>query len=332
MTGPTIEEWRRLFTAARGFAQLRPWERMDDDEIFGVVDPESGEIGWCSVIGALGESLGLVVNVGDDGLAAFDELQSGNMPMPGPALRGLGFTLDDREDLGPRDLAPIRSLGLKFRGRQSWPCFRSLLPGYMAWHVDGPEARTLANALEQAAIVCARVGGSLDLRPGAARLLVRAPGGAGGGFEERWVPRPAPRPPAPPPPPKVDAERVSRIALTCRRGADRWECGRFEMHTPVGGGDERPFFPAAFLIVNGGSGFILHAGIDGPPYAAESVQSEFLETIEKGRVLPRQVAVADEAVRRAIEPAATRLGVKVSMPAAMPAFDAARAGLEQYAG
>ena len=131
MKDPTHEEWRRLFSAASGFVALRPWERLADHEVFGVVDPASGETGWCSVIGALGESLGLVVNMGDKGLAAFDLLQAGgDMTRVGPTLRGLVFTLDDRKYLEPKDLAPIRALGLTFRGRQAWPCFRSLRPGH----------------------------------------------------------------------------------------------------------------------------------------------------------------------------------------------------------
>jgi hypothetical protein len=329
MTDPTDEEWRRLFSAASAFRALRPWEKMADDEIFGIVDPASGEIGWCAVIGALGESLGLVVNMGDAGLLAYDLLHKGSDAMRvGSALRGFLFMFVDRKELGQRDLVPIRALGLAFRGRQAWPCFRSLRPGYAAWHIDGEEARYFATALEQAAVVCARVGTGLDLRRDPGSLLVRGPAGAG--WEERWVPRPL-APPLEPLEPKLDRERVERIALRCRRSDECWECGQFVLPAEAPDGEGRPFFPAAFLIVEA-SGLVLNAGVDGPPFPLEFVQGEFLGTIEKLGVLPRQVAVAGDRVRRAIAPAAARLGVKLAMPGALPAFDDARASLEQHVG
>lgn len=332
MTDPIHEEWRRLFSAVGAFVTLRPWERVNDTEIFGVVDPASGEIGWCSVIGALGESLGLVINMGDAGLAAFDLLHAGGDAMRvGPTLRGLVFTLDDRKYLNRRDLAPIRALGLGFRGRQAWPCFRSLRPGYAPWHIDGAEARFLAIALEQGSAACARVGRDLDLRRDAGTLLVRRPVEGGVGWQDTRVRRPArPAPPPEPPEPAIDEDRLKRVALSCPKSSDLWECGQFQLPAKVGDSGERPFFPQAFLIVHSGSGAILHAGIDRPPFALKFVQAEFLATIERLGAVPVTVAVADARVRRALGPAATRLGVRITMPDALPAFDIARAGLEQH--
>jgi hypothetical protein len=50
----------------------------------------------------------------------------------------------------------IKELGLKFRGRQEWPMFRSYRPGYLPWYLEAPEARTLTYALEQAVEVVLR--------------------------------------------------------------------------------------------------------------------------------------------------------------------------------
>jgi hypothetical protein len=332
MKTPTREEWRRLFAAAQGFAALRPWERMGDCEIFGVVDPESGEIGWCSVIGALGESLGLVVNVGDEGLAAFDLLQTGAEPSQvGPTLHGLVFTLDDRRDLDKSDLAPIRALGLTFRGRQAWPCFRSLRPGHGAWRIDGAEARFLATMLEQAEAVCARVGVDLDLLADPKAVLVRRPGESGG-WEERWQPRPAPQTAEEPAEPPVDEARVMDVGRRCARSGDRWECGQFPLFAQVSDRGQRPYFPAAFLIVHAANGLILHADINRPPMPPETVQAAFLGAIEKVGAVPREVAVADPHARRALGPVAGKLGIAITEPDSLPAFEDARASLEQHIG
>ena len=52
--GPTIEEWRLLYQAAAELRQLAPWDWMLDEDLYGVRDPRTGEIGWCAVLGHLG--------------------------------------------------------------------------------------------------------------------------------------------------------------------------------------------------------------------------------------------------------------------------------------
>jgi hypothetical protein len=55
---PTNEQWRRLYEAAVGVKELAPWEWMTETDVFGVQDPETQEIGFVSVMGALGEHFG----------------------------------------------------------------------------------------------------------------------------------------------------------------------------------------------------------------------------------------------------------------------------------
>lgn len=42
---PSLEEARRLYQAAMRVKELAPWEWMDEADIFGVQDPETGELG-----------------------------------------------------------------------------------------------------------------------------------------------------------------------------------------------------------------------------------------------------------------------------------------------
>jgi hypothetical protein len=52
---PTNEQWSRLYGAAVHLKRLSPWEWMTEADVFGVKDPPSGEIGFVSVMGMLGE-------------------------------------------------------------------------------------------------------------------------------------------------------------------------------------------------------------------------------------------------------------------------------------
>ena len=78
-TEPTPEEWRRLYRAAAEFCRCGPWVWMADDELFGVCDPESGEVGYCSVMGQLGEVFALGVFLGAEGYSGYRRLAEGQV-------------------------------------------------------------------------------------------------------------------------------------------------------------------------------------------------------------------------------------------------------------
>ena len=69
-----------------------------------------------------------------------------------PCLR-LTVSFEDRKFLRKPDFQVIKELELKFRGRNSWPLFRSYQPGYLPWYLTKDEARYLTLALQQAICV-----------------------------------------------------------------------------------------------------------------------------------------------------------------------------------
>ena len=54
---PTLEEWKALYEAAIEFRKIEPWNWVTETEIFGVQNPQTGEIGDCCIMGELGEVL-----------------------------------------------------------------------------------------------------------------------------------------------------------------------------------------------------------------------------------------------------------------------------------
>src|SRR5581483_131688 len=254
-TTPTLEEWRRLYAAAARVKELAPWTWMMEDDIFGVQNPETDEIGFVSVMGNLGEHLAAALykflELEED---AEDEVE----PQRLLEIPQLQASFEDREQLEKKDRDVIKQLGLKFRGAQAWPQFRSYEPGFFPWYLTGAEARFLACALEQVPEVAARFNDddSLLWPEGENVLLVRAAREDNGGlvWEDKVVSVPPPEPEIIPL--KMDLQALERLKQMPHSDREV-EIDLILLPTPVGEKNERPFFPYLLMIVDGQSRMIV---------------------------------------------------------------------------
>lgn len=152
-------DWIYLFDMAKELNKLKPWELLDDNQIFVVVDPVSAENLYCSVLGGAGYEFGLAVYIGQEGLQSLKDTQENIMEMFELIVRQRSMLLSfvDRDELEEKDYQLIKSHGLSFRGRQQWVQFRSLVPGMYPWSIDEEEARMLLLAIEQTIAMCQQV-------------------------------------------------------------------------------------------------------------------------------------------------------------------------------
>jgi hypothetical protein len=334
---PSAETWAALYQAAIEFKQIAPWEWMYDSDIFGVQNPDTGEIGYCCIMGNLGEHFALAVYLGTEGLEGYDKIASGELESPEDAIlyyqKCLSASFEDRDLLSKPDLDTIKSLGLKFRGRNAWPFFRSYLPGYIPWYLTADEARYLDIALRQAIDVVRRFQENPDLLvpPREGQYLVRVPEQRAGEthWSDQWL-APAPLSPEAIVIPSIDEARVARIkqSISARQGT--WEADFFFSPDPVQEGGERPYYPYMFLWVDRQSGMVL------PPHLANAenyrveFQGHFLELIEQARFLPREVCVLKQEALALLEPITQRLGVKLRRSRRLGALEEARDSLMSF--
>jgi hypothetical protein len=159
---PTISDWQALYQAALEFKEIEAWTWMYDSDVFGVQDPASGEIGYCCIMGNLGEMFALALYLGSEGLESYMRVASEPPLDPFEVFeeimlqKCLMASFGSRDTLKKEDRQVIKRLGLKFRGRTAWPLFRSYRPAYHPWHLTADEARFLTLALQQAREVCLR--------------------------------------------------------------------------------------------------------------------------------------------------------------------------------
>ena len=318
---PSMDDWRQLYDVAVEFKKLKCWEWMLDSNIFGVQNPATNEIGYCCVTGNLGEFFALIVYLGSEGLEIYLQTQSG-MVLPGDMeafanQKCLMASFEDREILTKDDLAIIKKLGIKTRGRNQWPQFRSYLPGYVPWYLNKDEVKYLTAALRQATEVALRFkeDPNILVPPRKNRYLVRAPKDIDGEYQwtDKWMkPEPLRDEPETVIPP-INEILLQKIKKTVKGRGGVWEADYFFSPTPVGKSDERAYYPYAILYVDSYSGFVLDAGITKSTDYAAAIPNGLMKVIEKTQMRPTEIWVKKEDMLNLLSPVASPLGIKLEL-------------------
>ena len=312
---PALEKWQALYRAAINFWQIQPWQWVNDTDLFGVRNPENGEVGYCCVVGALGEFLGLVVYLGTEGLESYLKIQAGESPEEDvlSTTKCLVASFEDRKFLQKQDHEVIKRLGLKFRGAKSWPSFRSYEPGYYPWYFNQPQACFLTHALQQAADVSLRmkINSGLLTNTEKGQYLVRIPEWSGPDlhWRDEWL-SPVPLERAMDEVPIPDEIRLQRIKKKGLRPAGIWEVDFFQFPMPIQEGG-RPFFPLCLLVVDHDSGFVFESHLESRDCHRPEFQNHMLSVIEKNAYLPQEIWVEREEVFQLFEVLVSRLGLQI---------------------
>jgi hypothetical protein len=333
----TATEWRALYDAADELKALALWEWMLDSDLFAVRDPESGQIGYCCVMGNLGEHYALAVYLGADGLQGYREVASGAYEeRPAEALfaqRCLMVSFEDRELLDKDSYAQIKALGRKYRGRQAWPELRDYSPGYLPWRLEPPQVRFLTVAIQQTCDVARRFKDDEEylVGPDEGQMLLREY--VGGEWKESWHQPELATPAASEPPPPVDELRLKRLAGRHLKRLGVWEADRLLFPGAVQGEKgERPYYPPTLLIVDSASGMVLPPMITEPGAWRQAFQGHLLDLFEQMDGAPREIRLRDEALAALLAPIADALKVRLRRSADLPALDDAREGLLEAMG
>jgi hypothetical protein len=341
---PTLSEWKALYQAAIEFKEIEAWTWMYDSDIFGVQDPVSGEIGYCCVMGALGEMFALALYLGSEGLESYMRIAS----EPHLALsedsesEGLEMMLmqkclvvsfGDREELTKEDHQVIKQLGLKFRGKNAWPLFRSHRPAYHPWYLTADEARFLTLALQQAREVCLRFREDPTLfdPPREELWFVRVAEKTKQGLSWRdaWL-EAAPLEEELPEVP-VDELRLTRLKKAAQFMDAIWEMDFSLAFSPVQDKKgERPYYPYLTMTVDHRSGFVFGADLASPKVYLAEFPERFLALAERLEKLPKEVWVKKEQAYDLLEPITSRLGIELYLVDELEALEEAQAAFRQF--
>jgi len=338
MDTPNLEEWAKLFQITEKFKEASPWQWISSEDIFAVVNPQNSEIGYCSILGNGEDEFGLGIFLGAKGYERYLSIISGEPEVDDytdsimTPLLSLLFA--DRQDMQKQDLEIIRALGLKFRGRNVWPQFRSQRPGYAPWFLEKDEALFLTIALEQALIITDRVrSDNLDLyeEVDEDRILTRYY--SNGEWQEEWRQ------------PKMSQQRTPKSEVTTvdivneaelillRNSSAKpngsWELDIFIFPVPIGPRPSRPYFPLCFLTVERQQGIIIDTQMIEPWATVSQQRDVIVQILRKAGQLPRNIHVGSPRVAEILEPITKSLRIDLRI-SAIPMVEGCKQSLDGY--
>jgi hypothetical protein len=314
---PTLPQWKALLGQALRFKRLACWTWTTEEDIFGVLDPATGETGYCCVMGSLGVVFGLIVYMGTEGLDGYKKLRSKKRPpggIEGLLLHdGLSLIFEDGKYVQKEERAVIGQLGLNLEGKHAYPVFRNLKPGYLPWPITDAEAVYLTHVLTQAEDICIRIKEQrtfLDT-PASGQYLVRVPEPKGKTiiWHDQWM-----KPAAVVSKPlsvHFDELRVQRLKSKNLKMQGIWEFDYAFTDLPILE-TGRPYFPSLLIVADHDSGFIFHTFMSSPDTYQPEFANSFIEGLEKTGFLPSEILVAHDEARLIVDPIAVRLGIKLT--------------------
>jgi hypothetical protein len=328
------ETWQRLYATAVAFRDAAPWDLMCDSDLFGVQDPDTGEIGYCCIMGNAGQVFGMGAYLGEAGLASYLALFEQHEQHTDQDCLAKGFSqlmlkaeFVDRRELNAADLAQIKSLGLKFRGSRQWPQFREHRPGYEPWHISAEQARFMTHALEQALEVAHRYEEEdLELaREEDETILVRVAAERNGQWtwEDRYLDS------------QVRVEAVGFPSFEPDEDKIKWLKKRFHPspqadllfsfrymlgHWIKENRDEPAYLPKNALWIHGQSGMIIGMELLMPGDELHRLEDSFYQAVENLGALPTGIYVDSVMAAEAVIHLAKALDIQVLMASGHPVF------------
>lgn len=332
----SIEEWEALYKAAIEFYKIRCWEWIYDCDLFGIQNPETEEIGYCSIMGNLGEVLSLNVYLGSEGLRSFwytyeqTSLAQKGIPVNHhkllTGLKCLMASFENRSEISKTDLNIISKLGLKFQGKQTWPLFKSYQPGFVPWALKAHEIRFLTIALKESINMALMIKESPNIldSPKEGQYLVRTLKNKQ--WKNSWfLPAPLPEQKLLP---TVDEVCLARLKRSKLIHSGTWEIDCILLPMIIREG-ERPFYPYGLPILDE-NGAALFFDVIAPKNLISDVPGKFMEAIQKINRLPKALLIGSKQGFDLLEFMAKELGISIKQVDKLPAVETFLSGMEAY--
>ena len=323
-----------LYDLAFKFKKDKIWKKLYDSELY-AVRLDDGQIGYCCVMGYLGEVLALTLYVGDKGLDSFrnliDEHEDWEDTPDLMVQDCIQCALSGKDELSEEELDEVRAYarkkGIALRGANAFPQFLRFWPYCIPWLIsDEAEWRYIARALEitnrLSDYLKTHQKSELGLRSiftydESLPLLTED----GDGLSAERIPLPPKAVPVYPEPAALDDMTLARLKRLKRQGT--LECDIVRVPEPVQNDPEQvPYVPAQFVAVFQGSGMMLGTTLSKSPIVdVNAFQSALVDMLISNSACPVEVLVRNEQTKQLLKGLCVGLKIKLTYTEEMPELD-----------
>lgn len=291
-----IDLWKRLYQAADRFKQQNCKEWMNETDLFGVQNPRTNEIGYCSVLGKSGGLFALCVHKGSRGLENAKLFQEGKLTATPDNIiqyhQCLMISFDKKEHLKDSDLKILKKLDFELNDDEEYPMFRDFTPGYFPWAIDIDDAKYLAMLFEHVIEIAENMKEKPELYRSSneKELFVRLTEMKKGNLTMRdcfQVPEPAA---SVLPPFRVNKTQLDQIKENSMMQGSTWEIDFAFASFSVQEGS-RPYFPNIYIAVDKDVKQVLDYHIAGEDDYLDEFEEKFLAYIQAQSIYPMKIQV-----------------------------------------
>jgi hypothetical protein len=332
----TLRTAKRLFDLANETCVRKPWGIMGDTDLVLVRDPQSQEMCYSSVMGALGQVFAVHAYCGMESYRLFKRLASG---APLTAGEFFGTQRSVTMEFLPSGMLPgpdrelARVLGHPLKRGTLAPQFRAGRPGYQPWYPTEAEGKVLALCVESVLAFSE----DLELKP-KARYWNEEDVYPEVFWEKNSYFRVENTlvqvtPPPLPELPKLDEVRLAKLSKGDYPVKGIVEVDEFYSAASVGGKNERKACVRMVMAADAEIRFLYMVHAFEPTRSVGEVLMEaVLQTVEKGRFVPAEVRVNDESKRLLLSLLRERLGFELRAVSELPSLESAKRELLQTLG
>jgi hypothetical protein len=326
----SFEMAERLCGLANEFSALHPWEILGDQDLILMEDPQSQQICYCSIMGALCEVFSLHVYVGAESYRLYRKIAAGKSMTAGDffaSQRGVFVEFVKSRELTPPDREVLRAFNYPTKRDGFAPIFRALRPGYHPWYATEHEGRLLARCMQAviAFFSTMSVGGSSGYWDRADVYPFLVPTDEiQADYKIKMVKAPEP-PIAPPQVPEMDETLLTKARERNFPVAGALEVDHFFGAGMIGGKHERKACFRTGLATDARSGFVFQPELGSPQDSTgEILLRVVLNAVLSGRFIPQELRVRHQESQVLLEGLARRLGSSVRVVKKLPALDHAK--------
>lgn len=329
----------QLYEYAFAYKKTKLWKTLFDMDLF-AVGLSDGNIGYISIMGAMGEYCALGLYVGEKGISSFFTATEADTYQMQPqeyqehlmCQNCLQCSFDKKDELTLEEQEEVRQYakahGIRLSGRNAYPMFSKYLPNHVPWKLQTKKEQALLGEALEAAVEMARLleektpkelgFGEGDF-PREIPLLEKK----GDVYELRKTVLPEKKPTQWPKPEAANDIVIANLKKAERKGV--WECKIVRFPEAVRDPEDTiPVFPVILLAIDTETGVLLPVSpVCNYEDQPERLVEMFLDVLLEQKICPKELKVKEERTYAFAENLCDKLGISITMEKELPALEEA---------